>query len=171
VSRLGGGTGTGRLGGDGRGGGWGEAPAVWDFMFCHALKTFAGSAGFFLLVGAGFGKFVNRSAPEAPDAVLRHVPVGLGVRLGGGGKSDFVWYMGFVPLLLGGTLGLVKAPPPSPAFLRSASYLVLDTGSWRISCAACIAWNFGTISDSLPGFRSGWYFSAALCQRRLLWWA
>lgn len=57
-------------------------------MFCHALKTFEGSAGFFLLVGAGLGKFVNRSAPELPDAVLRHEAVGFGVRLGGGGKFD-----------------------------------------------------------------------------------
>lgn len=135
MSRLGGGLGTGRLG-DVRGGGGGAAPDVCDFIFCHALKTFAGSAGFFLLVGAGLGKFVKRSAPEAPDVVLRHEAVGFGVRLGGGGKSDLVWYMGFVPVLLGGTLGLVKAPPPSPAFLRSASYRVLETGSWRISCAA-----------------------------------
>lgn len=138
MSCLGGGLGTGRLGVV-RGGGCGDAPAVCDFMFCHALKTLAGSDGFFLLVGAGLGKFVNRSAPEAPEAVLRHVLVGLGVRLGGGGKSDLVWYIGFVPELLGGTLGLVNAPPPSPAFLRSASYRVLDTGSWRISWAAWMA--------------------------------
>lgn len=89
VSLLGGGLGTGRLG-DVRGGGCGAAPDACDFMFCHALKTFAESVGFFLLVGAGLGKFVKRSAPEAPDVVLRHEAVGFGVRLGGGGKLDVV---------------------------------------------------------------------------------
>lgn len=82
VSRRGGGAGFGRWG-DSRG--CCEEPDVCDFMFCQALKTLEGSAVFFLLVGAGLGKLVKRSAPEEPDVVLRQEAVGFGVRLGGGG--------------------------------------------------------------------------------------
>lgn len=52
-----------------------------------------------------------------------------------------------------------------PALLRSASYLVFVVGSLRTSWAADMAWNLGMYSSSLPGFLSGWYFKAELCQR------